>query len=249
MRSLHELLQIRLNRYQVARQPERTEYTNDVKRLRFDRFLVDRGRRELLRDGELVHLSPKAFHLLELLIDAAPDAVSRDVLYQGLWPNTFVDDANLPNLVKELRKALEDDSRNPRFIKTLHGFGYAFNEVPRPDGPVGVEWTPFVLKWASREFPLRAGRNVIGRDHSADVCVESAGVSRQHAAITIDSGAAVIADLGSKNGTYVDGAPIEGPVPLSDASIIRLGSASLRLSHISSGDTTMTVSAGHDEDS
>jgi DNA-binding winged helix-turn-helix (wHTH) protein len=217
-----------------------SSYTELVKRLHFDQFVLDRGRRELLQGRALVHLSPKAYHLLEMLVDAAPDAVSRDVLYQGLCPDTFVDEANLPNLVKELRKALGDDSRQPRFIRTLHGFGYAFNEVPRPESS-GAGWSPFALQWASREFPLRVGRNVIGRDPGCDVRVDSSGVSRQHAVITAESGAVTIDDLGSKNGTFVDDRPIAGVTSLADGSTVRLGTATLRLRAITASETTMTV--------
>ena len=245
MRPLNDLLRPGLEWLARARRGgTMSSYTGNVKRIRFDRFVVDRGRRELMRDGEIVHLSPKAYLLLDMLIEAAPDAVSRDVLYKGIWPETFVDEVNLSNLVKELRKALEDDSRSPRFIKTLHGFGYAFNEVPRAESEGQQEvWAPFVLEWSSREFPLRVGRNVIGRDTGADIRVDSAGVSRQHAAIVADVSGATIEDLGSKNGTVVDETPADGATPLREMSTIRLGTATLRIRRITASDTTMTVTA------
>jgi Transcriptional regulatory protein, C terminal len=74
--------------------------------VRFGDFIVDTDTRELLRESRPVHLSPKAFQLLELLVTARPRALSKDALYKRLWPNTFVVEANLSNLVGELRAAI-----------------------------------------------------------------------------------------------------------------------------------------------
>jgi len=68
---------------------------------------MDLGTREVFRSGSLAAVSPKAFQLLEILIDRRPNAVSKHDLHRLLWPETFVSDANLPNLVRELRNALE----------------------------------------------------------------------------------------------------------------------------------------------
>jgi TolB-like protein len=94
--------------------------------LRFDRFVLDTGARRLLRDGRDVHLSPKAFTLLELLVARRPDAVSKTEIHDALWPATNVVEANIANLVGEIRGALEDDRRQPRCIRTVPRFGYAF---------------------------------------------------------------------------------------------------------------------------
>lgn len=92
----------------------------------FDRFVLDTGARRLLRDGHDVHLSPKALTLLELLVTRRPDAVSKDEIHDALWPATNVVEANIANLVGEIRVALEDDTRQPRCIRTVPRFGYAF---------------------------------------------------------------------------------------------------------------------------
>ena len=73
-----------------------------------------------------MHVSPKAFALLEALIKVRPKAVSKDELHSCLWPETFVSDANLPNLVAELRESLGDDAHEPRIIRTVQRYGYAF---------------------------------------------------------------------------------------------------------------------------
>ena len=97
--------------------------------VRFSDFVLDTDTRELLRDSRPIHLSPKAFQLLELLVETRPRALPKDTLYNRLWPNTFVVEANLSNLVGEVRAALGDNPRRPRFVRTVHGFGYAFSEA------------------------------------------------------------------------------------------------------------------------
>jgi DNA-binding winged helix-turn-helix (wHTH) protein len=92
----------------------------------FGRFTVDSDTRQLRRDGRAVHLSPKAFELLLALLAARPRVLSKADLQDRLWPHTFVAEANLSNLVAEVRKAIGDTSRAPRFLRTAHGFGYAF---------------------------------------------------------------------------------------------------------------------------
>ena len=92
----------------------------------FDDFTLDESRRELLRANETIHLSPKAFQLLSILTEETPRAISKSDLQERLWPDTFVTEGNLPGLVAELRTALGDDAREPRFIRTLYGFGYSF---------------------------------------------------------------------------------------------------------------------------
>src|SRR5512145_2481085 len=96
-------------------------------RIRFDSCLIDTDTRQVLRDGHEALLSPKAYRLLMLLVEARPKAVAKEVLCQALWPDTFVVEANLSNLVGEIRAALADSAHHPRFIRTLHGFGYAFS--------------------------------------------------------------------------------------------------------------------------
>jgi DNA-binding winged helix-turn-helix (wHTH) protein len=94
--------------------------------LQFGEFIFDSETHELLRDHQPVTLSPKAFQLLEILIENRPKALSKSQLHDRLWPNTFVVEANLSNLIGEVRRALDDDPRRPRFVRTIHRFGYAF---------------------------------------------------------------------------------------------------------------------------
>lgn len=99
-------------------------------RVRFEQFVFDSAQRTLTRDGTRVHISPKALALLEALLQARPNVVSKPDLQSRIWPDVVVEEANLTNLVSELRGALDDDPRQPRFIRTAHGYGYAFVGTP-----------------------------------------------------------------------------------------------------------------------
>ena len=88
--------------------------------------VLDIGTRLLSRSGATVHLSPKAFELLKLLVERRPNAISKSELHERIWPETFVSDDSLSRLILEVREAIDDHARKPRFVRTLHGFGYAF---------------------------------------------------------------------------------------------------------------------------
>src|SRR6058998_4110806 len=95
-------------------------------RISFGEFTLDTESREFFRDGQPVHISPKAFLLLEALLERRPAAVPKSALKDRLWPSSHVSEASLASLVAELRSALADDAREPRFIRTVHTYGYAF---------------------------------------------------------------------------------------------------------------------------
>ena len=96
----------------------------------FGPFTLDDGARQLCRDGHSIHLSPKAFDLLTLLVKRCPAAVSKSDILETLWRDTFVSEGNLAVLVKEIRDALDDDAQRPTFIRTVQRFGYAFSKNP-----------------------------------------------------------------------------------------------------------------------
>jgi TolB-like protein/Tfp pilus assembly protein PilF len=95
-------------------------------KIRFGECVLDTDGRALLRGGQPVHVTPKAFQLLSLLVEGRPRAISKSELQEKLWPATFVSEGNLPTLVKEARNAIGDDARQPVYIRTVHGYGYAF---------------------------------------------------------------------------------------------------------------------------
>ena len=129
-------------------------------RIGFDAFTLDLDARQLTAGGRVIHLAPKALELLTILVLERPKAISKEMLQERLWPDTFVVDANLSNLVGEIRDALGDSARTPRFVRTVHGFGYAFcgdavDEPARREAamPRVVCW----IEWAGRRVPLRPG--------------------------------------------------------------------------------------------
>ena len=194
--------------------------------VRLGDLTFDRDTRQLRRGAEDVHLSPKAFDLLALLIDHRPRVLSKHALHEHLWPATFVSDANLAGLIVEIREAMRDPASQPRFIRTVHRVGYAFcgeaDVSPELSSTEPLAYCWLLMK--GRRVPLRSGENVLGRD--VDVIeVPSPTVSRRHARIVIRGPEALLEDLGSKNGTYLCGNAVsQRAVRLKDGDEIRAGS-------------------------
>ena len=200
-------------------------------RLRFGDCVFDGDTREVFRGGESRAVSPKAFALLELLLQSRPKAVCRADIHARLWPDVHVSEANLANLVVELRAALGDDARRPRIIRTVPRFGYTFRAAARterrPAEASDAEGSAYRLVWGRREITLETGENLIGRDREAIVWIDDESVSRRHARITIGKDGSSIEDLGSKNGTSVGGRRIRRAAPLSDRDVVKIGPATL----------------------
>jgi DNA-binding winged helix-turn-helix (wHTH) protein len=207
-------------------------YTSLV-RLRFGEFVCDGQARELRRGGGAVALSPKAFLLLELLIEARPNPVTREALYDRLWPDVIVEPGNLHTLVSEVRAALGDDEH--RLIRTLHRVGYAFAA-----SGVAQDSVRYSILLGDETIPLREGENFIGRDPRGAVVLHSGEVSRQHARLVVAGSAVTLEDLGSKNGTFVGTRRISGPVAVRSGDDILVGTIRLRLVEVGELATTAT---------
>ena len=207
----------------------------------FDGFVLDRARRLLTREGEVLHLTPKAFDLLSLLVDQAPRVVPKSELHERLWKETFVSDATLVGVVKELRRVLDDRSSDRPIIRTAHRVGYAFcREVvgSKTPGPVLAHWVIV----DQRRIMLQAVENMIGRDPASTVCLDSAAVSRRHACIVIDGQGVRLRDLGSKNGTTIGDRAVVGESSLRDGDVINIGPSRLVYRPSAAGATTETPS-------
>ena len=188
-------------------------------RVRFQRFCFDSERRQLTRDDEPLHLTPKAFDLLGHLLGRRPNAISQSDLFDLLWPESLVDDSRIHQLIQEIRAALSDDERH--VIRTVYGRGYSF-ALPA----VSVdEVTPSLcqLVVGSRHFDLHQGENLIGRDYRSAVRMDEPSVSRRHAVIIVERDGATIEDLGSRNGTFVGGRRIHAAA-LANTDAITFGS-------------------------
>jgi len=209
----------------------------------FDEFALDLGTRRLLRSDEEVHLSPKAFDLLSVLIDNRSKALPKAQLLETLWGSTHVAETNLAGLIAELRRALCDSAEAPRYIRTIQRFGYRFVGTLRQDAAPGNPGKPtakYWLLWEKRQIALSEGPNVIGRAGDVEVWVDAIGVSRHHARITIESGTAMLEDLGSTNGTYLRDTRVTAPCRLADGDQIRLGAVTITFRIPGLGDLTET---------
>jgi len=199
--------------------------------VRFGECVLDSDSRQLSVGGKAVHLSPKAFQFLELLLECRPKALSKSEIHERLWPGTFVSEGTLTSLLVEVRSAIGDSARDPQFVRTVHRFGYAFSgtaeELRGGASPVGGQKLNYRLIWGTREIALGPGENLFGRDKAAVVWIDDVLVSRRHARIVIDETGAVLEDLDSKNGTYLRGKRIEAPTRLADEDQVRIGPASM----------------------
>jgi DNA-binding winged helix-turn-helix (wHTH) protein len=194
---------------------------------RFREYTLDARTRRLLRGGTEVHLSPKAFDLLMLLVENQTRAMSKAELHEKLWPSTYVLETNLAGLVAELRRALDDSADEPQYIRTKQRFGYWFvgdaRCSPEHENAVRTQ-VQYWLVWETRQVALSEGENILGRAPDAGIWIDAPGVSRHHARILLDGAGAAVEDLGSKNGTYVRGQRITASAPLADGDQIRIGS-------------------------
>lgn len=198
-------------------------------RLRFAEVTFDPEARLLLRGPDPVHLAPKAFDLLALLVKERPRALSREELIDAIWPDVLVTESNLTSLVNDVRSAIGDDAKHPAFVRTHHGFGYSFaaEVVTEPAATRGRGGMRTWLVWGLNVLDLSEGANVLGRDPAAGIWICDPSVSRHHARIVVNGGEATLEDLGSKNGSFRSGTRLDRPVPLRDGETIRIGSVDL----------------------
>jgi DNA-binding winged helix-turn-helix (wHTH) protein len=190
--------------------------------VRFGDCVFDIEARQLHRAGGEVHLSPKGFELLKVLVESRPRALSKRELLERIWPGVFVSDASLARVVNEVRDGIGDHAKAPRFLRTVHGFGYAFDaEAVGDAADASARSCWFVC--AGRIIPLRDGEQTIGRGPDAEIVLDSARVSRRHSRIVVHGARAAVADLGSKNGTFVGGRRLDAPADLKPGDTVRIG--------------------------
>jgi DNA-binding winged helix-turn-helix (wHTH) protein len=216
-------------------------------RIRFGPFTLNLDTRQLTRACGEIHLTRKAFDLLVVLVQDRPKVVSKASLMERLWAGTFVTEANLSNLVAEIRAALGDRGRPPKWIRTAHALGYAFggDAITLPDAPATASpRPPCWLEWGERHFPLSVGEHVIGRDPDVDVRLDASTVSRRHARLVVSNAGTSLEDFGSKNGTKRCADRVTSPVQLADGDEIHIGSLRLTYHVRTRVATTDTQAAG-----
>ena len=203
----------------------------------------DAATRQVARGAREIKLTRKAFDLLALLIDRRPEAVSKDDIHARLWPDTFVSEITLHSLISEIRRGIADDAADPQFIRTVHGYGYAFicpaiEPLPRPLASRRLRG------WLIRDterLQVFDGENLFGRGDPDVIELPSTTVSRRHARIIVDADA-WLEDLGSKNGTFVGDRQITAATQLHDGDRVRFGSLLLTFRLARSAEATRTES-------
>jgi len=213
-------------------------------RLKFGDCVLDLRARQLERGNKVVPLEPKMYELLEVLIKRRPAVVTNNELDELLWPDVYVERTSLTRLVSELRAVLGDTPRDSRVIRTAYKIGYAFcadvSCLPSaPSPPATIE-----VLWMKQSLPLTDGEHIAGRDAECSLVVDGTTVSRRHARITVARGTAMIEDLGSTNGTHVNGTRISAPTRLAPGDEFALGSEVLRMRLRSSSALTVKVDSG-----
>lgn len=206
--------------------------------LRFGEFVFDPAVRRLQRGDEEIHLSPRTFRLLEILIEERPRAVPKRELMNRIWPDAVVEESNLKTTVSELRTALDDNVKDPRLIRTVHRFGYGFSGEVISDQPLSGTYR---LHGEGIRVALSRPEAIIGRHPGCDVCIDSLDISRQHARISVRPDGIVIEDLGSRNGTWVGSERIQGPKMLVDGDRIRVGDVTVIFRASSGDESTRTA--------
>jgi DNA-binding winged helix-turn-helix (wHTH) protein len=149
-------------------------------RLSFGDFVIDFDQRRLFSGEREIRLTPKAFDLLRLLIESRPKALSKQEIFERLWPGTYVTENNLAALIADLRSSLGDQASEPRFIRTVYAYGYAsVGEVLATTGPSArPDTSHWLILFNGRELPLQPGENILGRTGEGIVALDAPSISR-----------------------------------------------------------------------
>src|SRR5437870_13796469 len=111
-------------------------------RYRFGDFILSPRRRVLVRGGEAQPLIPRYFDLLVFLIERRHEAVHRRDIFDRVWSDVIVSESALGQAIRTIRRTLGDDSREPRFIRTVsrHGYQFVFPDVVEEDDQGAATW-------------------------------------------------------------------------------------------------------------
>ncbi len=182
----------------------------------------------LTRGSATISLEFKVMDVLLCLARKPGVVVTRSDLIDTVWATEYISDNTLTHAIAELRSALGCDAKNPSYIETIHRRGYRLLEcVSEPnDTQTGTADKPscFQVITGDRRVRLKNGENLIGRIPWATVTIDSIQVSRRHARIIVKGSTALLEDLCSKNGTYLNGRSLTDPASLADGDRIGLGS-------------------------
>jgi DNA-binding winged helix-turn-helix (wHTH) protein len=181
------------------------------------------------RGNEIVRVPPRVMQVLLCLADDPGQVVTKQQLIDTVWSKEFVTEGALTRCIAILRRFLGDDARQPRYVENIPRRGYRL--VMPPQALSETEDTgrahPGTLCWLSygeRRFVLSDGENLIGRAPDAAVHIDSKEVSRYHARVIVAGVRATVEDLGSKNGTFVEGRRLDTACQLRNGDHLAVGS-------------------------
>lgn len=211
---------------------------------RLGEWLVDPSLNRLSSGTEIRQLEPKIMDVLVFLAERAGKVVSKQQIIDAVWAKRFVAESVLSRAIAEIRRALGDAPRSPRFLETISKRGYRLLApvAPAARGMSLPEQTlsSFLVLIGDEEVCLVEGENIIGRGDEARVRLASQKASRRHARIVVDSGRALLEDLGSKNGTWLRGEKVLTPTELADGDEIVIGPEAFILHSRHARGTTLT---------
>ena len=213
---------------------------------RFGEFEVDVAAYALRRADQRIKLEKIPMEVLVHLVQKAGILVNRTEIQAALWGvDVFVDqDAAINTAIRKIRRALGDDAEHPRFVETVVGKGYRFiaslenhdanvclKDSRAAGGAVSSDrlrpHPNYLVTRGKQQFVLDREENLLGRDPDATVYIDHPSVSRRHARISIQSARAVLEDLQSRNGTFLDGRHVKTPTEIHHGAIIGLGPITL----------------------
>ena len=207
-------------------------------------WLVEPTLDRISRDGAVLQLRPRAMDVLVCLAMEAGKLAAKRHLIDAVWRTEFVSDHALTQVIAEIRAALGDDARNPIYIENIPRKGYrlvaAVTPVEAAIPQVREVSLPLRLQGNGTEYPLTQGSNVIGRTADATVCIDRTEVSRCHARVVVSGTTATVEDLGSKNGTFLNGQRLHQPAVLTDGDEIWIGRSVARFRYLIDGEPTQT---------
>jgi len=135
----------------------------------FGPFRLDPPQHVLLQDGRAIPLPPKAFEILVLLLERRGALMSKQELQERVWPDTYVDENNLAQQISLLRRFLDEDAEDPRYIETVPRVGYRFVAETRVTASGDNGRAPGVESWHPPAVePSIAGYASAGREVERD---------------------------------------------------------------------------------
>lgn len=224
-----------------------------IRGVEFGHFELDLVAYELRASGRVIKLEKIPLDMLILFAQRPGALVARADVKAALWgADVFVDhDAAINTAVRKIRRALADDPNRPRFLQTVIGKGYRFiapvlsrqltDEGRGATSAAAARFPLYHLTHGKRHLTLKPGENVVGRDPTSRVHIDHPSVSRRHARIVVGPTSAVIEDLGSRNGTFLDGRRVATRACLDHGAVVGFGPVAFKLLVLSAPGSTASV--------